>query len=307
MLRNRRIGCSMSGISQFLANRGIHQLREWCETGYAHVQESDKRISERLAIPESIKTTCVKPSGTVSLLAGATPGIHAPESRFYIRRVRLNKNSELVEPLREAGYDLEPAATDPEGTVVVSIPVDAGEGIRTSKELSLWEQVSLAAFMQRHWADNQVSCTVTFDPETEAKDLVPVLNTFQYQLKGISFLPRLKAGAYEQMPYEEISEEEYHRMRACISRDDLDLSRLYRNEEGGEEGEGDAASFVAERAMPDNFCDTEECQLDDVVGTAAVAMFEAATAQQQHQQSEVDDDNDDDHHQGVEQKQRAHQ
>ena len=54
-----------------------------------------------LAVPSSIKTTSVKPSGTVSLLAGATPGLHYPESRFYIRRIRLSKHSELLEPLEK--------------------------------------------------------------------------------------------------------------------------------------------------------------------------------------------------------------
>ena len=54
-----------------------------------------------LLVPSSIKTTSVKPSGTVSLLAGATPGVHYPESRFYIRRMRLSNQSELLEPLQE--------------------------------------------------------------------------------------------------------------------------------------------------------------------------------------------------------------
>ena len=70
----------------------------------------------------------------------------------------------------------------------------------------MWEQMSLAAFMQKYWADNQVSCTVTFDPETEGKQIAYALNYFQYQLKGISFLPKLKYGAYRQMPYEEITQ-----------------------------------------------------------------------------------------------------
>jgi hypothetical protein len=36
-----------------------------------------------------------------------------------------------------------------------------------------------------------------------------VLDYFQYQLKGISFLPKCNFGAYPQMPYEEITEERY--------------------------------------------------------------------------------------------------
>jgi hypothetical protein len=82
--------------------------------------------------------------------------MHFPESRFYLRRVRLAKNSELLPPLLEVGYVVEPAAGDPERTCVVEIPVDVGEGVRTLKEVGLWEQVAFAAFLQRHWADNQV-------------------------------------------------------------------------------------------------------------------------------------------------------
>ena len=84
-------------------------------------------------------------------------------------------------------------------------------GIRTAADLSIWEQFSLAAFMQRHWADNQVSCTVTFNPETEGEQIAPALNYYQYHLKGISLLPRHDYGAYPQMPYEAIDEKEYNK------------------------------------------------------------------------------------------------
>jgi len=211
MLRNRRIGCSVSGVAQFVTNRGLDEFKNWLENGYDTIQEWDKMYSDWFAIPRSIKTTSVKPSGTVSLLAGATPGLHYPESRFYIRRVRLSNHSELLEPLQKAGYKIEPAFGSEDTTCVVEVPVDVGEGIRTASELSIWEQFSLAAFMQRHWADNQVSCTVTFDPETEANEIAPALNYFQYHLKGISLLPRHDYGAYPQMPYEAIDEKEYNR------------------------------------------------------------------------------------------------
>ena len=67
MLRNRRIGCSVSGIEQFITNRGIDELRTWLEEGYDTIQDWDKEYSDWFAIPKSIKTTSVKPSGTVSL------------------------------------------------------------------------------------------------------------------------------------------------------------------------------------------------------------------------------------------------
>lgn len=254
MRRNRRIGCSMSGVAQFVAARGIDTLRDWCELGYAAVQERDAELSEWLGVPTSIKTTSIKPSGTVSLLAGATPGMHWPESRFYIRRVRLPASSELIPALREAGLHLEPAVEAGGGesdTLVVSFPIDSGEGVRTLSEVSMWEQLSMAAFLQRHWADNQVSCTVTFDPDTEGPQLAHALSYFQYQLKGVSMLPKLPGGAYEQMPYESISEATYNELLAALS-GPVDLSQAY-------EVRTPLASETME--VPDLFCDTDTCAL----------------------------------------------
>ena len=242
MLRNRRIGCSVSGVAQFITNNGLNELKNWLEDGYNVIQKWDDVYSDWFAIPKSIKTTSVKPSGTVSLLAGATPGLHYPESRFYIRRIRLSINSDLVSPLKKAGYKIEPAFGSEDTTLVVEIPVDVGEGIRTAKELSIWEQFSLAAFLQRHWADNQVSCTVTFDPEKEGDEIVNVLNYYQYHLKGISLLPRHDWGAYPQMPYEAIDEKEYTKQ----------IKKL---------GKLSFGVIKNEEAELDKFCNNDSCEL----------------------------------------------
>jgi hypothetical protein len=243
MLRNRRIGCSMSGIAQFIANKGVGNLKEWMDAGYHHIQDLDEQYSDWMAIPRSIKTTSIKPSGTVSLLAGSTPGIHFPESRYYIRRMRLGINSNLLPALEKAGYNIEPAFGSETTTLVVSIPVDIGEGVRTLSNVSMWEQLSLAALAQKWWADNQVSCTVTFNPETEGSQIANALDIYQYQLKGISFLPKLDYGAYPQMPYEEIDVETYNTMNDAVGK--LSFGRIK-----GEEG-------IIER-----FCDNDVCDLD---------------------------------------------
>ena len=249
MLRNRRIGCSVSGVAQFITHRGLNELKEWLNNGYDVIQEWDDVYSDWFAIPKSIKTTSVKPSGTVSLLAGSTPGLHYPESRFYIRRIRLSINSELVEPLKKAGYKIEPAFGSEDSTLVVEIPVDVGEGIRTAGDLSIWEQFSLAAFLQRHWADNQVSCTVTFNPETESEEIPNVLNYYQYHLKGISLLPRHDYGAYKQMPYEAIDEKEYNKQ----------MSKL---------GKLSFGVIKSEEANIEKFCDGDFCDIEEITPTA---------------------------------------
>lgn len=43
--------------------------------------------------------------------------------------------------------------------------------------------------------------------------------------QGVSFLPRLEAGAYKQMPYEEITADQYEAMVAKLTT--LDFSRLF--------------------------------------------------------------------------------
>ena len=188
MLRNRRIGCSVSGIAQFIAKYNLDTLKVWLNDGYQRIQRWDTIYSDWFCVPLSIKTTSVKPSGTVSLVAGVTPGVHYPESRFYIRRVRIGNNDPLLDNLREAGYKIEVCVGNEMTTSVVEVPVDSGVGVRSVSEVSIWEQVNLACFMQQYWADNQVSCTVTFKKE-EAKEIPHVLNYAQYGLKGISFLP----------------------------------------------------------------------------------------------------------------------
>ena len=85
MLRNRRIGCSVSGVAQFITNRGLNEFRDWLEGGYDTIQDWDKIYSDWFAIPRSIKTTSVKPSGTVSLLAGLLHQVYITQNQDFIQ------------------------------------------------------------------------------------------------------------------------------------------------------------------------------------------------------------------------------
>lgn len=224
MLRNRRIGLSLTGITQFIAERGTKELKDWMETGYELARRYDKVYSEWFAVPESIKITTVKPSGTLSLLAGVTPGIHFPESRQYIRRVRLSKKSPYINVLKKSNYHIEDSDEDPENTVVVEFPVSLGDKVKTIKETNLWEQMNLAAFAQENWADNAVSVTVTFK-KSESNQIESALNLFQFKMKSVSFLPKLENDTpYKQMPYEEITEDKYNKIHSKLL--PLDFSEM---------------------------------------------------------------------------------
>jgi len=214
MLRNRRIGLSQSGIVESFEKHGRRTHFRWCDDGYRYIGELDKIYAQWLCIPESIKRTSVKPSGTVSLLPGVTPGIHYPHAQYYMRTIRIDKTSPLVAPIREAGYRVEDTVYD-DNTWVVYFPVEHKHFERSKRDVSIWEQVDNVAQMQYYWADNQVSATVTFKAD-EAKDIPRVLELYETRLKSITFLPLVDHN-YPQAPYQEIPGEAYFQAVAKLS------------------------------------------------------------------------------------------
>ena len=213
MLKNRRIGLSQSGVVQAFNKHGRRQMYEWCDKAYDYVQKLDEHYSNWLCIPKSIRMTSIKPSGTVSLLNGSTPGIHFPEDEYYIRRIRFGSDSRLLAPLAEAGYKIETDEYTP-NTMVVEFPVKEPYYTKGKKDVSMWEQLEIAAQYQHYWADNSVSVTVTFTGE-ESSQIQDALEMYESRLKAVSFL-RLSETGYKQAPYEAITEKQYKKMSANI-------------------------------------------------------------------------------------------
>jgi len=147
MFRNRRIGLSQSGIIENINRIGFRNHINWCEAGYQEVKKYDEIYSDWFCVPKSIKMTTVKPSGTVSLLPGVTPGIHHPHSEYYIRRIRVSETSNLWEQYAEAGYVVEDDKYA-DLTKVIQFPVHEPHFARRKDEVSIWEQFELAAAMQ---------------------------------------------------------------------------------------------------------------------------------------------------------------
>jgi len=237
MMRNRRIGTSMSGIVQAMNKFGRKEFFEsWCDGGYKYLRELDRVYSRWLCVPTSIKVTSVKPSGTVSLLCGATPGIHFPHSQYYLRRIRFDKGSPLVVKLREAGYTVEDDVVDT-SAVVVAFPVEEKHFSKGKEDVTIWEQMEMAAAMQHWWADNQVSVTVTFKQD-EARDIKSILEMYSSRLKSVSFLPLVTHG-YEQAPYETIDGELCSDMIEGLRKFRLSKKVEVNTERGGSGCDGD--------------------------------------------------------------------
>jgi len=214
MLKNRRIGLSQSGVVQAFNKFGRRKLLQWCDDAYDYVLKLDAKYSDWLCIPKSVRMTSIKPSGTVSLLNGSTPGIHYPEDEYYIRRIRFAADSDMLPALEAAGYKIEPDHYSP-NTMCVEFPVHEEHFKKGKREITMWEQLEIAAQYQHFWADNSVSITVTFKPE-EADDIKTALEMYETRLKAVSFL-RYEETGYVQAPYEPITREQYEAMSENIT------------------------------------------------------------------------------------------
>lgn len=244
MLRNRRIGTSQSGIAQSIRLHGIREHYEWCDKGYKYLRSLDNIYSRWLCIPESIKITSVKPSGTISLLPGATPGIHFPLAEYYWRTQRFDKDSPFVKAVRRAGYRVEEG--EGHDTVVVYFPVKEENFWKSKEDVTIWEQLEIAAQMQAYWSDNQVSVTVTFKPE-EAEQISLALQLYETRLKSVSFLPLLtleemRNMGYKHPPYQAMTKEEYEQAISIVKKIKLQNTT---------ETEG----------FEKHFCDSDHCTL----------------------------------------------
>ena len=260
MQRNRRVGTSMSGITDFADTHGVDTMQEWMDEGYRAIRAWDTELSETLTVRESIRTTTVKPSGTVSILAGVSPGVHwGPGGAYFNRAIRFRNEDPLVTLFRAAGYRIEPASEDPTGTSVIFFPVKSAAR-RSEKEVSLREKAELAAVSQKYWSDNSVSVTLSFDPESEGDQIGTILKDFTGRLKTASFLPQGNF-VYPQMPYTQIGAEEYESESKRLIPAFLDA--IY---------DGDMETIDA---IGEAFCETDDCEFDEIKINAE---FNAATS-----------------------------
>ncbi len=219
--RNRRIGTGITGCLQ----SDLFQP-DVLDRVYSAIQDENVKYSKELGIPESIRTTVVKPSGTVSKVFDMSgyEGIHPAFSRHFIQRIRFSSTDRLVKLLAEAGHHIEPVikfdgTLDP-NTVVVDFYEQAPEGAPVADEnWTTWKQLDTLLLAQKHWADQAVSVTVYYDKKDLPELKVWLANNLK-NLKTISFLCHSDHG-FKQAPKEKITEEQFNALSKNIKEVDL--------------------------------------------------------------------------------------
>lgn len=191
--------------------------------------ETNRVYAERLGINQSASVTTVKPSGNSSQLLDCSSGLHARWAPYYERNVRVAATSPVFKVLRDAGVPMDPEngqAPESANTWVIHFPVKAPDGAITRNNRSALEQCEYWLRNKVHWTEHNPSVTITYRPD-EVLDLMKWIWEHRDFLGGMAFLPAFDA-QYAQLPYIEITREEYERRIAQFP--EIDFSKLYRYE-----------------------------------------------------------------------------
>lgn len=208
--QNMRVGVGLGGLCDF--DWTNNQLSRW----YSLCREEATSYSKELGVSNPIAVTTVKPSGTISLLNGSSPGIHAAYAPYYIRRTRIAKNDPMALAMMEAGVPFEDDIYDESGhTWAFAFPMKSDAKVTVQTE-TIRDQFDRQKAVQEAWADNAVSATLSFG-ESEKGELAACLKEYVPFLKSTSALP--KAHGYAQAPYEPVTQQQYEDLYAMIQHD----------------------------------------------------------------------------------------
>ena len=245
------LGIGMTGI-------GSGEILKYDLEIAAHLAKMTNAItSELIGINEAARVTCIKPSGTTSLVLGTASGIHAWHSPFYLRTMRFGKNEDVAQYLSVMHPELcEDDVLRPHDTLCVRIPVKAPENsiFRTETAIDTLERVKK---FSKEWikhghieGDNthNVSATISIDKSRlynvdkgfvgaqfilkdgstqfvnrkidEWEKVGEWMWENQQVYNGLSVLPYF-SHSYKQAPFEDITKEEYEQRIGHVKSIDL--------------------------------------------------------------------------------------
>ena len=220
----RLLGVSLTGIMDSpLTNGAEGDLANLLTELREIVVETNKEFSKKIGINQSVATTCVKPSGTVSQLTDAASGIHARHNPYYIRTVRGDKKDPLTKMMTDVGFPVEDDHLNPTHTAVFSFPmkVERGAVFRTDK--TAIEQLELWKSYQEHWCEHKPSVTISVKENEWMTVGAWVYDNFDY-MSGVSFLP-FSEHTYKQAPYQDIEKKDYDELLKLMPKN-VDWSKL---------------------------------------------------------------------------------
>lgn len=205
---HHRIGVGLTGYMQAPQWHAAEHL----DAVFKYLDRVDEEYSKVLGIKKSIKRTTIKPSGTLSLLPGVTPGLHGALGRYMLRTVRFSSSHPLVQICRDHGYRVEPKleldGSLDHDTSVIYFPIKTPDEAILAEDIDVIQELEIQKHLQTWWSDNAVSATHYF----ELGDIPKIKNwlkeNFEDGVKSTSFLQRVGHG-FAQAPFQPVSKEVY--------------------------------------------------------------------------------------------------
>ena len=229
----RLLGVSLTGVfsNQLMSGvLGRDVLEESLTTLRNHVISVNKKLSSEMGINQSVATTTVKPSGTVSLLTYSASGLHPWHSQYYIRTIRANVGTPMAEFLKSQGVPHEADVTKPEAGLVFSFPFKAPDGAVKKSDITALQHLDLWLTYKKFWTEHNPSVTIDYLPH-EWEGIGEWVKEHWDDIGGLSFLPAADH-VYAQAPLQELSGDEYNQwvvdnnFPETLDWDDLQLFEL---------------------------------------------------------------------------------
>ncbi|MCF4970376.1 ribonucleoside-triphosphate reductase, adenosylcobalamin-dependent [Nostoc sp. CMAA1605] len=255
------VGVSFTGLFDFFVHAfGVDWLR-WWEAGRPETPQgltfkhreaeyltSWKEIVQRVVwdycdrhhLKRPNRCTTVQPSGTKSLLTGASPGWHPPKAQRFIRRITCRKNDPVALACLEYGYSIIPSQSDKDeqGNLLndpfdprvtewlVEIPVAVswadlpGADVIDISKFNAIAQMDFYMQVQKFYVTHNTSATIELrehEVETLGTRIWEAINNDEGYMSAALLARFDDHQTFPRLPFEPISKQEYEQMLQAVA------------------------------------------------------------------------------------------
>lgn len=258
----------------FIGQNFKHQEKKYLKYWHHFVEKTVKDYCDRHGLKCPNRYTTVQPSGTKSLLTGASPGWHPPKAQRFIRRITFSKQHPIALAAIDYGYTVIPSQSDKDehGNLLndpfdprvtewlVEVPVTVSwadlpgaDEIDISK-FSALAQMDFYMQVQRYYTTHNTSATI----ELRENEIEPLANRIYEAIENdegyisAALLARYDdRQTYPRLPFEPITKEHYDRLVSKVEarRKSDYFHALLARYDSGEKMESGASACDSDKCM----------------------------------------------------------
>lgn len=227
------IGVGITGITS--GNLDNLDLKLGSET----IKKTNEEVAKLIGINKAARCTLVKPAGTTSLILGTSSGIHDWHDKFYLRRVRVNKQEAIYSYILENLPEIVENDNFDQHTAIFVFPQKAPDNAKIRTNTNVIELLERVKKYNLEWIRNghnrgdnyhNVSATISIKDHEWEKVGSWIWNN-RYNYHGLSVLP-FDGGTYQQAPFESCDENTYNQYLSYFK--DIDLKQIIEIEDNTE-------------------------------------------------------------------------